>query len=186
MTEAQITLAAPDRRYEASFRALLAEYHAAGEHYFSAGHEAQLERGFAAYLTYLAEMAHGARLPLGMVAEDTFWLVRDGAEVLGASRLRHTLTPALEDVGGHIGYSIRPGARRQGYGTLQLALTLERARERGLARVLLTCDTANVGSVRVIERNGGVLASQGYSAVTGTDVSRYWIALSGYLGSVAT
>jgi predicted acetyltransferase len=175
--QTQVTLVAPDPRYEASFRALLAEYHAAGEHYFGAGHEARLDQGFAAYLAHLAEMARGERLPLGMVAEDTFWLVRDGAEVLGASRLRHTLTPALEDVGGHIGYSIRPSVRRQGYGTLQLALTLERARERGLARVLLTCDTANVGSARVIERNGGVLASQGFSALTGTEVSRYWIAL---------
>ena len=32
-----------------------------------------------------------------------------------------------------------------------------RARHRGLARVLITCDDDNVGSARVIEVNGGVL-----------------------------
>jgi predicted acetyltransferase len=176
-THEGVALVAPDARYESGFRALLADYHGVGEHFFSMGTEARIARGFAAYLDHLATMARGEGLAPGLVPEDVFWLVRDGMEVLGASRLRHTLTPALEDVGGHIGYSIRPSARRQGYGTLQLALTLERARAVGLARVLLTCDTANIGSAQVIERNGGVLASQGYSAVTGTEVSRYWIAL---------
>jgi predicted acetyltransferase len=172
-----VALVVPDARYETAFRALLADYHAVGEYYFSMGTEARIARGFAAYVAHLAEMARGEGLSPGLVPETTYWLVRDGAEVLGASRLRHTLTPALEDVGGHIGYSIRPSARGQGYATLQLALTLERARALGLARVLLTCDTANLASARVIERNGGVLASQGHSAITGTDVSRYWIAL---------
>jgi predicted acetyltransferase len=176
-TGTRVALVTPDPRYEAGFRALLADYHAVGELFFSMGTEARIAQGFAAYLDHLAAMARGEGLAPGVVPEDMYWLVRDGAEVLGASRLRHTLTPALEDVGGHIGYSIRPSARGQGYGMLLLALTLERAGARGLARVLLTCDTANVGSARVIERNGGVLASQGYSAITGTDVSRYWIAL---------
>ncbi|HEV2239244.1 MAG TPA: GNAT family N-acetyltransferase [Ktedonobacterales bacterium] len=172
-----VALVAPDARYAAAFRALLADYHAVGELFFSMGTEARIAQGFAAYLAHLAALARGEGLSPGVVPETMYWLVRDDVEVLGASRLRHRLTPALEDAGGHIGYSIRPSARGQGYGTLQLALTLERARALGLARVLLTCDSANVASARVIERNGGELASQGYSAITGTEVSRYWIAL---------
>ncbi len=176
-TPPAIALVAPDARYEAGLRTMLADYHAVGEQFFSMGTEARIARGFADYLAHLAAMARGEGLSPGLVPESTFWLVRDDREVLGASRLRHTLTPALEDVGGHIGYSIRPSARGQGYGTLLLALTLERARALGLARVLLTCDTANLASARVIEHNGGVLASQSYSAITGTEISRYWIAL---------
>jgi len=95
--------------------------------------------------------------------------------VLGTMALRHYLTPLLEDVGGHIGYAIRPSERRKGYGTRILALTLERARAMGLGRVLVTCDTDNLGSARVIQRNGGALASEGHSVRTGTRVSRYWI-----------
>jgi predicted acetyltransferase len=172
-----VALVTPDARYEAGVREMLADYHAVGEYFFSIGTEARIAQGFAAYLAHLAAMARGEGLAPGIVAGDEFWLVRDGTEVLGAARLRHYLTPALEDIGGHIGYTIRPSARGQGYGTLQLALTLERARALGLARVLLTCDTANIPSARVIEHNGGVLSSQGYSPVTGTEVSRYWIGL---------
>jgi predicted acetyltransferase len=54
---------------------------------------------------------------------------------------------------------------------------MEQARALGLAQVLLTCDTDNLGSARVIEKNDGVLASSGFSACSGTHVSRYWIAL---------
>ncbi|HEY7982775.1 MAG TPA: GNAT family N-acetyltransferase [Ktedonobacterales bacterium] len=176
-TQPSLALVAPDARYATAFRALLADYHAVGELFFSMGTEARIAQGFAGYLTHLAAMARGEGLSPGVVPETMYWLVRDGTEVLGASRLRHQLTPALEDAGGHIGYSIRPSARGQGYGTLQLALTLERARALGLARVLLTCDTANIASARVIEGNGGVLKSASYSAITGTEIARYWIAL---------
>jgi len=45
-----------------------------------------------------------------------------------------------------------------------------------LERVLVTCDDDNVGSIKTIEKNGGVLES----IVTGPDVDkpkrRYWIA----------
>jgi predicted acetyltransferase len=43
--------------------------------------------------------------------------------------------------------------------------------------VLLTCDSENVRSARVIVRNGGMLTSEGYSPLRGARVSRYWIAL---------
>lgn len=122
----------------------------------------------------------GRDLPPGRVAETRFFLVAheaDALTVIGMSTLRHTLTPLLEDVGGHIGYRIRPSARRQGYGTRILELTLRQAQPLGLSRVLLTCDQDNIASARVIQRNGGVLASEGYSAQTATVVSRYWIEL---------
>ncbi|HLL72624.1 MAG TPA: GNAT family N-acetyltransferase [Pyrinomonadaceae bacterium] len=95
----------------------------------------------------------------------------------GTARLRHQLTPALEHEGGHIGYDIRPSARRRGFGTLILALTLERARILGLARALLTCDTDNTASARIIERNGGALAARVVSNRTGKLISQYWIEL---------
>jgi predicted acetyltransferase len=45
----------------------------------------------------------------------------------------------------------------------------------GLDRVLLTCDDDNVGSIRTIEKNGGVLEN----VITGPDLARptrrYWI-----------
>ena len=86
-----------------------------------------------------------------------------------------SLTPALEDYGGHISYVIRPQYRRQGHGTRLLSLTLRKAQDRGLDRVLLTTDIGNIASRRVIEDNGGALLEEYLSIATGTMKARYSI-----------
>ena len=49
------------------------------------------------------------------VPETTFFLYVDGIPV-GVGSVRHFLTDALRNVGGHIGYSISPKYRHRGYG----------------------------------------------------------------------
>ncbi len=61
---------------------------------------------------------------------------------------------------GHIGYSIVPWKRRQGYATRALALLLPEARAQGLPHVELTTDADNVASQKVILRNGGTLVEE--------------------------
>jgi len=61
---------------------------------------------------------------------------------------------------GHIGFSVVPWKRRRGYATLALRLLLPDANAQGLEFVELTTDPTNVGSQRVIEANGGVLAER--------------------------
>ncbi|MFI6327904.1 GNAT family N-acetyltransferase [Micromonospora chersina] len=51
-------------------------------------------------------------------------------------------------VGGHIGYGIRPSARRRGLTTWVLGRMLEEARGVGLHRLLVTCADGNVASAR--------------------------------------
>jgi predicted acetyltransferase len=51
----------------------------------------------------------------------------------------------LLQMGGHIGYEIRPSRRGQAYGKLILKYGLDRAKAFGLERVLLTCDEDNLG-----------------------------------------
>jgi predicted acetyltransferase len=79
----------------------------------------------------------------------------DGDQVLGRLAIRYRLTPALESVGGHIGYAVRPSARRQGHATAMPAAALALADSLGIAQVLITCDETNAASRRVIEANGG-------------------------------
>ena len=172
---------APTMRWETAYLAFLDDFEAAGEPRIPAGSGVELARSdFAAFVQRLQDDERGVNLKPGIVPSSAYWLLRhdgDDVTILGVSALRHALTPALEDAGGHIGYSIRPSERRRGYGTRILALTLPRARALGLDRVLVTCDTDNIGSARVIENNGGVLASEGYSELTKTRISRYWITL---------
>jgi predicted acetyltransferase len=93
----------------------------------------------------------------GMVHSDYYWITDGDPEtVVGFLALRHSLTEWLFEQGGHIGYSVRPSRRRQGHAGRALLLALDRARELGLDRVLLTCDEDNVASRRTIEAGGGV------------------------------
>lgn len=131
---------------------------------------------FAAFVRKLEDEAKGIGLPDGYVPQSTYWLVR-GGRILGTSHLRHRLTEALRDFGGHIGYAVRPSERRKGYGTRLLALTLDKARALGLDRVLVTCDRDNIASARVIQHSGGRLDSESPSPHTGTMKQRYWIDL---------
>jgi predicted acetyltransferase len=163
----------PSERFESQFLAFIDELSRASE---SFGSESA-RRDFPAYLHLVRTESLGIGLAPGHVPMTTFWLVDSDQRLLGESRLRHHLTPALEEYGGHIGYVIRPSERRKGFGTRILALTLERATKLGLHRVRLTCDTENVPSARIIEHNGGVLSGYGISPVSGKRTSQYWIEL---------
>ena len=129
---------------------------------------------FADLVQMLVDQSQGNFLLEGFVPNSTFWLV-EGEEIMGVSNLRHKLTPSLEKVGGHIGFGVRPSARKKGVGTKLLGCTLECAATLGLSRVLLTCDKTNLGSAGVIRANGGKLEDEYKDQETGRTVQRYWI-----------
>ena len=125
--------------------------------------------GFADFVTGLYEDAVRPRR-VGWVTCTTWWWC-DGSTYLGRIALRHSLTDSLRAEGGHIGYDVRPSARRQGHATAMLAAVLPHARAMGIEAVLLTCDVDNVASRRVIEANGGELQDEFRGRF------RYWIQL---------
>lgn len=137
-----------------------------------------LSDDFDGFVKRLQEASEGRGLPEGFVPHSTYWLVRDGKQIVGVSNLRHRLTSKLEREGGNIGYGVRPSERRKGYGTLLLAKTLEKARTKELDRVLITCAKKNVGSVQMIRRNEGVFDSEEFILEREEIVQRYWIELS--------
>jgi predicted acetyltransferase len=167
---ADLTLAPPSLEFEAACLACAADFQRAGETFLGGA-----PADYRAFVQQ-AERSRQGDVADGKVPQNDYFLLRDGATILGLSGLRHALTPALRDIGGHIGYRIRPSERRKGYGTRLLALVLVEARQLGLDEVLLTCDSDNIGSRRIIERNGGQLASEG-PAHNGVLVARYWIHL---------
>jgi predicted acetyltransferase/NTP pyrophosphatase (non-canonical NTP hydrolase) len=168
----ELWLIEPTLQLQSEFMAMIEQYRQRGE---TISYHQQAQSDFLAYLEQGQNMAKGVNLPDGFVPMTSYWLTLQGKMIIGESRLRHTLNPDLEIEGGHIGYAIRPTLRRLGYGTQILALTLEKAREMGLQRVLVTCDTDNIGSARIIEKNGGILESYATSPESGKQISRYWI-----------
>jgi len=112
------------------------------------------------------------------VPETHLWYVEDD-QFLGSISVRHSLTPRLEQWGGHIGYAVRPSAWGRGHASAMLAGMLDHVRANlPLERVMLTANTRNAASIRVIEKNGGQFADEvPHPWVPGDFGRRYWIAL---------
>ncbi|MEU4194682.1 GNAT family N-acetyltransferase [Kribbella sp. NPDC026611] len=107
-------------------------------------------------------------LPDDLVHQTVLWFV-DGDEFLGRLSIRHWLTAALNEVGGHIGYCVRPSARRRGYATQMLVQSLPVAAALGIDPALVTCDADNAGSRKVIEAAGGELEDERHGKL------RFWV-----------
>lgn len=170
----RIQLVPPSIEYQSIFLDLMREFIAEGNRRYVLMYPAARD-DFPRYIRRLERAAKYTALQPGFIQETTYWLRRGEAYILGSCRLRHRLSRALTHEGGHIGYDIRPKERGKGYGTLQLRLVLEKAAGMGLRKVLVTCDTDNLASTRVIEKNGGVLENRVVSHVTRKKVNRYWI-----------
>jgi predicted acetyltransferase len=115
-----------------------------------------------------AEAEPETELAAGLVHQTVLWFV-DGVEFLGRLSIRHDLTPALTEVGGHIGYCVRPSARQRGYATQMLTQSLPIAGALGIEPALVTCDVDNIGSRKVIEAAGGELEDERHGKL------RFWV-----------
>ena len=133
-------------------------------------------RDFEKFVRDCASWDRGLDLPEGWIPQSTFWLVDEDGYV-GSIHIRHELTPALLEFGGNIGYAVRPSRRRRGHATEMLRLALVEARAIGLERALITCDTTNTASRKVIEANGGVLQDEIVLSYRDVPTRRYWIEL---------
>lgn len=129
---------------------------------------------YPAWLGLLARWESGAGI--GEEVPQTFYFLREGDTIVGAVSVRHYLNASNLVDGGHVAYGVCPPFRGRGYGNRALALVLEKLRELGVERALVTCDTDNLPSRRVIVYNGGVLENQTLDE-DGVAICRYWIAL---------
>lgn len=115
--------------------------------------------------------------PEGKVCSSTYLAVRvDDNRIVGIIDFRHHIDhPILGLWGGHIGYSVRPSERRKGYAKEMLKQILQKCREHGLSKVMVTCDENNIASKKTIISNGGIFEKD--VLVDGETTKRYWISL---------
>ena len=132
---------------------------------------------FSDFVKMLRAESNGECNPHNNVANSTFWLVDSNAEIVAISNLRHELNDFLLSYGGHIGYGVRPSARRRGYATQVLGQTLLKAKARGIDRIRITCSKDNVASAKTILRNDGKLEDEVFMPEQGELICRYWINL---------
>ena len=98
----------------------------------------------------------GKDLPDGFVA-DTTYVLSDNNEYVGVFNLRHYLNDFLREGPGHIGYCISGKYRGKGYATKGLALTLKKAREKGIHEAYLSVNKDNPASLKVLQNNGAYI-----------------------------
>lgn len=168
-------LLSPSRQYKDSFLEGLRELQAEGIAEFYDARS--IAEDFDGFLQRLRNEEDRTKIRPDRVSASEFWLI-DNGEFTGRLSLRHELNEFLLQIGGHIGYMIRPSKRRQGYGKEILRLGLQKARERGLHRVLVTCDETNIGSKKIIEANGGIFENAIMQEDSPVRKLRYWINIS--------
>ena len=190
-------LDSPSERYEDSFLQGADEFQREGRldstyAEFLSYDLPRLRRQFGSFVRDLRELGKSRGRKSGY-RDCVLWLVDDG-HYIGQTSIRAELgTTYLMTYGGHLGYSIRPSRRRMGYGERILALALERCTDMGLDQVLITCDSDNLASKKIIERNGGrfesamsmdadTLRAEGRGADEHVQKLRYWIDLTSESG----
>lgn len=93
----------------------------------------------------------------------TFFLIRESDnKLIGMINIRLALNERLRNLGGNIGYGIRPTERNKGYNKINLYLGLKICNEYGIDTVLLDADLNNPASWKTMEALGGIRTREYY------------------------
>jgi predicted acetyltransferase len=168
--EIVLTPMSPGRDVE--FEQMLEEFRAAGEIDVYKGQHAVAWQGYPAFYELVSRMKSGGYPTPDIVPMDSYFIEAEG-RILGELYIRHRLSARLEKIGGHVGYKVRPTQRNRGIATAALRLALQRLRQMGVERALLSCNDTNVASARVIEACGG-LRIENAEIEQGIE-RRYWV-----------
>ena len=90
------------------------------------------------------------------VPQSTYWLFLNNRPI-GYGKIRHFLTDNLKETGGHIGISIHPHFRANGYGKAFIGLLKPECQELGISELLCTIKNQNKASIQTALACGGVI-----------------------------
>ena len=168
----KIKLISPERCHEAAVMDYKSEFEQHEENMDGSG-MLGMAKTFDEWFSMLKDNEHEETVREGYVPANTYLAVRTSDDhVIGTISIRLRLNEYLAAYGGHIGYSVRPSERKKGYAKEMLRLALQKCKELGIDKVLVTCDKENIASARTILANGGVLESE--VPEDGSITQRYW------------
>ena len=149
-----LKLIKPDKKYLPSVYEAVEEYKAHPSRFQISEVRKMIsatENSFADYFQNIDNEEAGIGLKPGYVPQSVYWLV-DDSHYIGVFALRHSLSPNLEKIGGHIAYQIRPTELRKGYAVQGLKLCLKEAYKKGIEKALITCNADNAASYGVMHK----------------------------------
>lgn len=83
----------------------------------------------------------------------------DTNQKIGAIKLRSKLTSELREYGGHIEYEVSKKFRGNNYAARSCVLLFPLMKKMKVNPIIITCDPANIASIKTIENIGGKLIS---------------------------
>ena len=146
------------------------------EHYDhkETGISASLGLTSSVYADWVEKIRQNASLGDEQWGKSLLYLCFEQEELVGLLSIRPELPDHLSNSLGDIGYGVRPSERNKGYATTMLRHGLSVCREQGKRQVILGCYQDNVASVKVIEKNGGMLFAQNDNYAEGK-ISQYFV-----------
>lgn len=106
------------------------------------------------WFVYVEKNSHIETVSSDWVLTDTYLAIVD-EDIVGMISLRHELNDFLENFG-HIGYSVRPSCRHNGYATVMLDKVLKIAKNYSMEKIQISAEHDNKASIKVIEKNNGI------------------------------
>ncbi|MDR3215027.1 MAG: GNAT family N-acetyltransferase [Bacilli bacterium] len=95
--------------------------------------------------------------------------------LIGMAQLRLVLNDFLSKYGGHIGLSIAPKYRLQGYALTFLKEMIAIAFASGIDPIMITCDINNIASKKLIQKCGGILQDVVYCQLYDVNIEIFLI-----------
>lgn len=129
---------------------------------------------YSSYLKKLLKNERGVEIKPTQVASSMLYAFVNGS-IVGRLSIRHSLNEELSRRGGNLGYAVASKYRRKSYAKEILKQGLVYCKTIGMNKVLITCSSSNVGSVKVIEANSAQLIKQ--CDVDGDETCFYEISL---------
>lgn len=176
MKTQKLKLVLPNKKYLNSYQNFCRDFIKNGttEEYRTGYKKQLISSKKSLFLKWLRDDSKGVNLEKGMVQMTTYWAVVNN-QVVGRINFRHKLNKALREYGGHIGYAVCPSQQKKGYATQMLSLVLGKIKKLNFKKIMLSCDSDNIGSNKVIEKNGGRLEKS--KIHQGIKINIYWIKL---------
>lgn len=126
------------------------------------------------WLGWMEDDKHDSTCPPRCVPQTLYFVINSNDELIGAVTIRHYLNEKMLKDGGCVGYGVRPSQRRKGYAKKMLSLAIGKLNEIGIYDILVTCASDNIGSMKTILANGGILENEIINDY-GEMVKRFWI-----------
>ena len=129
------------------------------------------------YVDYCIEWANPSRVADEHGAWGNVLMVfrKSDMKMVGCMQVHNVLTQRMKDFTGHVGYSVRPSERRNGYAKRMLAKALEFLTAFGFEEVYVSCEPTNIASKKTILANGGEYVETKYLECDNVNLERYRI-----------